>query len=60
MGISCMESSFLGRDGSLTEALRKTCVGFLLLLGGLERLVLGGFQWFSMVFNRLFICFSMV
>lgn len=29
VGISCMETSSLGRDGSLTEALGSTCVGFL-------------------------------
>eukprot|EP00438_Fugacium_kawagutii_P012362 Skav200008 [mRNA] locus=scaffold4475:93649:94704:+ [translate_table: standard] len=29
VGISCMETSSLGRDGSLTEALESTCVGFL-------------------------------
>lgn len=29
VGISCMETSSLGRDGSLTQALEKTCVGFL-------------------------------
>ena len=29
VGISCMETSSLGRDGSLTEALATTCVGFL-------------------------------
>lgn len=29
VGISCMETSSLGRDGSLTQALENTCVGFL-------------------------------
>eukprot|EP00435_Cladocopium_sp_Y103_P055030 s82_g18.t1 len=29
VGISCMETSSLGRDGSLLEALENTCVGFL-------------------------------
>ena len=36
VGISCLESSTLGRDGSLTDALASTCVGFL-LDSGLER-----------------------
>ena len=30
VGISCLESSTLGRDGSLTDALASTCVGFLI------------------------------
>jgi len=30
VGISCLESSSLGRDGSLTDALASTCVGFLI------------------------------
>ncbi|CAE7237744.1 unnamed protein product [Symbiodinium natans] len=30
VGISCLESSSLGRGGSLTDALASTCVGFLI------------------------------
>lgn len=33
VGISCMETSTLGRDGSLTQALESTCVGFLVKEG---------------------------
>lgn len=36
VGISCMETSSLGRDGSLTEALESTCVGFLVKDDGQE------------------------